>query len=71
MPLVVSLNDLGVANFIEIAAICGVVLTCVLLAYAFAADRARGLFGSARAMHAANRGAAGIMAGAALAIAAR
>ena len=49
--------------------VCG--LSAVLLTYALAANRARKLFSSSRAMKIINRGAAGVMAGAALAIAAR
>ena len=48
-----------------------VVLSSVLLTYAIAANRARKLFRSSRAMKIINRGAAGVMAGAALTIAAR
>ena len=71
MPLVVDLDSLGLTTAAMIAATMMGVLTSVLCAYAFAANRARKLFSSARAMKAINRGAAGVMAGAALAIAAR
>jgi threonine/homoserine/homoserine lactone efflux protein len=46
------------------------VLAPVLAIYAFAANRARALFRSPRAMTIANRSAAGVMAGVAIAIAA-
>jgi threonine/homoserine/homoserine lactone efflux protein len=71
MPLVVDLDSLGLTTTAMIAATMMGVLTSVLCAYAFAANRARKLFSSARAMKAISRGAAGVMAGAALAIAAR
>jgi threonine/homoserine/homoserine lactone efflux protein len=71
MPLVVDLDAISFGAAAEVAATMMVVLTSVLCAYAFAANRARKLFSSSRAMKAINRGAAGVMAGAALAIAAR
>jgi len=71
MPLVVDLNDLRAAQLMEIAATCALVLTSVLTGYALAANRARALFASARAMRIVDRGAASVMAGAALAVATR
>jgi threonine/homoserine/homoserine lactone efflux protein len=71
MPLVVDLDSVNVATSIEIMATMICILSTVLLAYALAANRARKLFGSPRAMKMLNRGAAGVMAGAARAIAAR
>jgi threonine/homoserine/homoserine lactone efflux protein len=71
MPLVVDLDALDAATAVEIAATMAVALTSVLLIYALAANRARKLLRSSRAMKMINRGAAGVMAGAALAIAAR
>jgi threonine/homoserine/homoserine lactone efflux protein len=71
MPLVIDLDAINFTTAIEIAATMVCVLSSVLLAYAFAANRARKLFSSSRAMTMINRGAAGVMAGAALAIAAR
>jgi threonine/homoserine/homoserine lactone efflux protein len=71
MPLVVDLNDLSGPVFVEIAATCVFVLTSVLTVYALAANRARAMFASARAMRIVNRGAASIVAGAALAVATR
>jgi threonine/homoserine/homoserine lactone efflux protein len=71
MPLVVDLDAINLSLAVELAAtmVCG--LSAVLLTYALAANRARKLFSSSRAMKIINRGAAGVMAGAALAIAAR
>jgi threonine/homoserine/homoserine lactone efflux protein len=71
MPLVVDLDALNATTAIEIAATIACVLSSVLLTYALAANRARALFRSAQAMKIINRGAAGVMAGAALAIATR
>jgi threonine/homoserine/homoserine lactone efflux protein len=71
MPLVVDLDELRPTAVIEIATAMVVVLSSVLVTYALAANRARKLFLSARAMKFIHRGAAGIMAGAAAAIAAR
>ena len=71
MPLVVDFDALNAATALEIAATMICVLSTVLLTYALAANRARQLFRSSRAMKLVNRGAAGVMAGAALAIAAR
>jgi threonine/homoserine/homoserine lactone efflux protein len=71
MPLVVDLDALSATTVMEIAATMACVLSSVLLAYASAANRARRLFRSSHAMKIINRSAAGVMAGAALAIAAR
>jgi threonine/homoserine/homoserine lactone efflux protein len=56
---------------LQMAATMFCVITPVLFAYALAAERARRVFRSAKAMKRINRGAAGVMAGVALAIAAR
>jgi len=71
MPLVVDLRAMTVGTFAEVAAIMPLVLAPVLIAYAMAANRARALFRSPRAMKMINRGAAGVMAGAAVAVATR
>jgi threonine/homoserine/homoserine lactone efflux protein len=71
MPLVVDFDALDAKTAVEVAATMIVVLSSVLLTYAIAANRARKLFRSSRAMKIINRGAAGVMAGAALTIAAR
>jgi threonine/homoserine/homoserine lactone efflux protein len=71
MPLVVDVQSLSGSSFLIIAAVMPCVLGPVLFAYALAANRARVLFRSARAMKFVNRGAAGVIAAAAIAIAAR
>lgn len=71
MPLVVDLNAITPASFLVIAAVAIAVLTLTLGAYALAADRARLLLRSSRAVRLAQRAGAGVMAGVALAIAAR
>jgi threonine/homoserine/homoserine lactone efflux protein len=71
MPLVVDIRTMSAAVFAEIAATIACVLPPVLFAYALAANSARWLFRSPRAMKIVNRGAAGVMAGAAVAIATR
>jgi threonine/homoserine/homoserine lactone efflux protein len=71
MPLVVDLDALTPSIFATIAAISVVVLSATLAAYALAADRARRLLSSSKAMRYVRRAAAGVMAGVAVAIAAR
>jgi threonine/homoserine/homoserine lactone efflux protein len=71
MPLLVDLNAMTPAIFAEIAVTCMIVLTATLAAYALAADRARALLSSRRAVRIAHRAAAGLMAGVAIAIATR
>ncbi len=71
MPLVVDVDHMSVGIFLQMAAVMFCVITPVLFAYAFAAERARRVFRSAKAMKIINRGAAGVMAGVALAIATR
>ena len=71
MPLVVDLNAITPASFLVIAAVAIPVLSLTLGAYALAADRARLLLRSSRAVRLAQRAGAGVMAGVALAIAAR
>ena len=71
MPLVVDLNALTPAVFATLAAIAVTVLSTTLGAYALAADRARALLRSSRAMRYVQRAAAGVIAGVAVAIAAR
>jgi len=55
----------------ELAALCAVVMSCTLAAYALAANRARALFRSARVMGFAHRAAGGALAGVAVAVATR
>ena len=71
MPLVVDLDALTPAIIATIAAIAVVVLSATLGAYALAADRARSLLRSSRTMRYVQRAAAGVIAGVAVAIAAR
>jgi threonine/homoserine/homoserine lactone efflux protein len=71
MPLVVDLRAMTIGTFAEIAVIMPLVLAPVLVVYALAANRARALFRSPHAMKMINRGAAGVMAGAAVAVATR
>ena len=71
MPLVVDLNALTPTIIATIAAIAVVILSTTLGAYALAADRARALLRSSRAMRYVQRAAAGVIAGVAVAIAAR
>lgn len=71
MPLVVDLRTLTALALLELAAICGVVIFSTLALYAFAANRARALLRSTRAMRFVNRAAGGLMASAAVAVATR
>jgi threonine/homoserine/homoserine lactone efflux protein len=71
MPLVVDLDAMTPASFLAIAATAMIILPATLVAYALAANRAREMLRSSRAMRLFRRAAAGVMAGAALAIATR
>ncbi|HEV7257433.1 MAG TPA: LysE family translocator [Bosea sp. (in: a-proteobacteria)] len=71
LPLVVDLQAMTPLAFAEIAALIAPIITGTLLAYAYAADRARRLVASPRAMRWVNRVTGGVMLGAAAAIAAR
>jgi threonine/homoserine/homoserine lactone efflux protein len=71
MPLVVDLDAINLATAAELAAVMTAVLTSVLVTYALAANRARAMFSSLKALKMINRGAAGVMAGAAIAVATR
>jgi threonine/homoserine/homoserine lactone efflux protein len=71
MPLVVDLRTLTALALFELAAVCAIVIVSTLTLYAFAANRARRLFRSTRAMRLVNRAAGGLMAGVAVAIATR
>ena len=71
MPLVVDVRAQTPLGIAELAALCAVVISSTLAAYALAANRARALFRSARAMRFAHRAAGGAMAGVAVAIATR
>lgn len=71
LPLVLDLQALTPLAFAEVAALIAPILGGTMLAYAYAADRARRLVASHRAMRCLNRATGGVMAGAAVAIAAR
>jgi threonine/homoserine/homoserine lactone efflux protein len=71
MPLVVDLRSVTWTSYFEIAAAMVCVLTPVLVGVAVLADRARRVFRSEAALRRINRGTAAVMAGAAVAIAAR
>jgi len=71
MPLVVDVKSLTPMTLVELAAICVPIIAATLGAYALAADRARALFRSVKAMRIAHRAAGGVMAGVAVAVATR
>jgi threonine/homoserine/homoserine lactone efflux protein len=71
MPLVVDVRTLTALALIELVVVCAIVIFSTLALYAFAADRARRLLRSTRAMRFVNRAAGGLMAGAAIAVATR
>ncbi len=71
MPLVVDVRTLTLPALMELAAVSAVVIFSTLALYALAANRARALLNSARAMRFVHRAAGGLMAGAAVAIATR
>ncbi len=71
MPLVVDVKALTLAGLLEIAGLSAVVISAVMTGYGLAADRARALFRSRRAMRVVHRTSAGVMAGVAVAVVAR
>jgi threonine/homoserine/homoserine lactone efflux protein len=71
MPLVIDVRTLTLAALLELGAVCGAVIFSTLALYALAADRARALLNSTRAMKFVHRAAGGLMAGAAVAVATR
>jgi threonine/homoserine/homoserine lactone efflux protein len=71
LPLVIDLAALTPLAFAEIAMLIALIIGATMLAYAYAADRARRLVTSPRALRRINRVTGGVMAGAAVAIAAR
>jgi threonine/homoserine/homoserine lactone efflux protein len=71
MPLVVDVRTLSLTALLELAAVCGVVIFSTMALYALAANRARALLNSTRAMKFVHRAAGGLMAGAAVAVATR
>src|ERR1700691_3281247 len=71
MPLVVDVRTLSALALFELALVCGVVISSTLTLYALAANRARTLLRSTRAMRFVKRAARGLMAGVAVAVATR
>jgi threonine/homoserine/homoserine lactone efflux protein len=71
MPLVVDVRTLTLVALLELGAVCGTVIFSTLALYALAADRARALLNSTRAVKFVHRAAGGLMAGAAVALATR
>jgi threonine/homoserine/homoserine lactone efflux protein len=71
MPLVIDVKSIGPLVFVEMALVIVLVFTPVLAGTLLLADRARRIFISPKALKRINRGTAGIMAGAAVAIATR
>jgi len=71
LPSLIDVTRVTVAGFAELAAICIAVLTIVLSAYVIAAVRARTLFTSARTTRLLNRTGGAMLAGAAVAVAAK
>jgi threonine/homoserine/homoserine lactone efflux protein len=71
LPSLIDVTRVGILGFAELAAICVLVLTVVLGAYVIAAARARTLFTSPRAMRLLNRTGGTMLAGAAVAVAAK
>jgi threonine/homoserine/homoserine lactone efflux protein len=71
MPLTIEIEKLTLLDGLELALVMAGILAPMMLVYALVAERARRLFRSARALQILRRGTAGVMAGAALAVAAR
>jgi threonine/homoserine/homoserine lactone efflux protein len=71
MPLVIDLRTLTVLALVELAVVCAIVIFSTLALYALAADRARTLLRSTRAVRFVHRAAGGLMAGVAVAVATR
>jgi threonine/homoserine/homoserine lactone efflux protein len=71
LPTVVDLNALTPVGFAELASLVAVILVGVFTAYAIAAERARRLFSSPRAIRFLNRGSSVAVAGTAAAMVAR
>jgi len=71
LPLAVDLDALTPLVFAEIAVLITLIIGATMLAYAYAADRARRLVTSPRNLRRINRLTGGVMAGAAVVIATR
>ncbi len=71
LPSLIDVTRVGVVGFAELATICVLVLSVVLGGYVAAAARARRLYTSPRAMRMLNRAGGTMLAGAAVAVAAK
>jgi threonine/homoserine/homoserine lactone efflux protein len=71
LPNVLELYSLSLYSYLQVAFLMAILLTSCLLFYAISADRARKLIANPKTMRLVNRGTGAIMAGAAVAIAAR
>lgn len=71
LPLVVDLSAMTPLAFVETATLTLLIIGATMLAYAYAADRARRLVANPRALRRINRLTGGVMAGAAAVIATR
>lgn len=71
LPLVIDLNTINPLIFVEVSVVIVLVLSLAMWTYALAADRARRLIASPKAMGLVNKGTGAVMAGAAVAVAAR
>jgi threonine/homoserine/homoserine lactone efflux protein len=71
MPLVIDVKTLAAPALLELAAVSAAVIFSTLALYALAANRARRLLNSTRAMRFVHRAAGGLMAGVAVAVATR
>ncbi|MBV8653534.1 MAG: LysE family translocator [Alphaproteobacteria bacterium] len=71
IPTIIEISDVGVAQYLGLAAIIIVVYSVVLFLYISAAHRARAMFRSPRALRLINRGSGTMMAGAAAVVATR
>ncbi len=71
MPLVVDVKSLTPMRLVGLMAFCIPVIASTLSGYVLAANRARALFRSAKAMRVVHRAAGGVMAGVAVAVATR
>ncbi len=71
LPNLIDLGRVGLVGYLELALVSVVVLTGVFAAYVAAAVRARGLFRSPRALRLLNRTGGTVIAGAAVAVAAK
>jgi threonine/homoserine/homoserine lactone efflux protein len=71
VPNLIDVTTLPLVGFVELAAVITVILSAILAVYIAAAERARRLFRSPRAMRGVNRGASAMMAGCAVVVATR